>query len=218
LRGCGAAPASSGRAPSPERYTDWRRALIATPGNGAVRVPTVKSIVEHAGDGSWRAAAARAAIDPTELARSRAAHLPQVEPAPATVADRLDALDESQLATLGLTRTHARLLRGPKPRAALALSAAVPVARTLGGSLDWLADLSDEPGIPPDGERAFDSAQVKALREHHGISEKLLREGAGLTLGDWRRLMAGSREPTLGQLKALARSLRTSIAAITVPA
>jgi hypothetical protein len=194
-------------------HTDWRRALIATPGNGALRVPTVKSIVTYAGDGSWRTAVEHAALDPAELARRRAARLPHLEPVPATVADRLDALDESQLAALGLTRTQARKLRGPKARAALALTAAVTLARALGGSLDWLAGLSEEAGGASRGDLALDVARVKALREQHALSEKVLREAAGLTLGDSRRLMAGSREPTVQQRRGAHAAARAHLRA-----
>lgn len=43
------------------------------------------------------------------------------------------------------------------------------------------------------------------------VSEKNLREAACLSLGEWRRLIAGAADPTLGQLTALADVLRTQI-------
>jgi len=199
-----------GRMPTTPDYTRWRRALIDTPGNQTMRAPLPTTICKHCGP-RWADVLARCGVSAEHLAEVRAGRLPAIEPAPQSVADRLDALDEAQRQQLGLSATQARKLRGAKARGALPLSAAVELARTLDGSLDWLAERAQQPGAPPDSGVTVDVTRIRALREALRIKEKTVREAAGLTLSEWRRLMSSDTEPTLGQIARLATVLRVAI-------
>jgi hypothetical protein len=43
-----------GRMPTIPEYEAWRRELIRVPRNRGLHMPTVRAIVTHAGDGSWK--------------------------------------------------------------------------------------------------------------------------------------------------------------------
>lgn len=199
-----------GRRPTSKEYNRWRRQLTETPGRQNTRAPWPKTICAHV-DPSWPAVLERCGVTDAELAAVRAARLPQLMPAPMPVADRLAQLDAAQRQLLSLTATQLRKLRGAKARHALPLTAAVDLARALGGSLAWLAGHDEAAGEPPGPNVALDVARVTSLREQMKVGEKNLREAGGLSLGEWRRLMTGSREPTLGELAGIAGYLGTSI-------
>lgn len=84
----------------------------------------------------------------------------------------------------------------------------------LGGSLDWLAGRTTEPSPRADPELRFDAEAFRKLRDMSAVGPERVSEAAGLTVGQSRRLLTGTYEPTLGQLVDLASLFGVAAASI----
>ena len=169
---------SLGREPSSHDYFVWRPAALraARQRDQAARIPSLGTLFARSSKSSpWRTLIDRAAITNRELQQARAA-------------------------LLGIAVQNA-----PAPFLSLPLNEAARVAAELGGSLDWLAGRTTEPSPTADPEKLrFDAEAFRKLRDMSAVGPERVSEAAGLTVGQSRRLLTGTYEPTLGQLVDLA--------------
>ncbi len=176
-----------GRRPSSGEYDAWqlRQVRIARERNVERRVPSRCALARlFPGKRRWERALAAAAITDAELQAARAAFLHRPH-------------DSDENPFLHLPVREASIL-----------------AVELKGSLDWLAGRTCERTPVPDAPTSFSAERFLAVRERSPVSPARLAEAAGLTVGQARRLLTSSYEPTLGQLVALASLL--GVAAIDV--
>jgi hypothetical protein len=169
-----------GRRPSSTDYRRWREAAQRRAlGRGlALRAPSTITLFKNSSRSSpWRTLLDRAAISDRELQKARGA-------------------------LLGTTREGEA-----SPFLSLPFHEAARLAAELGGSLDWLAGRTTESSPTADPKLCFDPDAFRALRDRSGITPDNVRKAAGLTVGETRRLLAGTFEPTLGQLVDLASVL-----------
>jgi transcriptional regulator with XRE-family HTH domain len=71
-----------------------------------------------------------------------------------------------------------------------------------------------EPSPKADPQLRFDTEAFRKLRDMSGVGAERLSEAAGLTVGQSRRLLTGTYEPTLGQVIELASVLGVSAASL----
>ncbi|MDX6453067.1 MAG: hypothetical protein QOH16_3116 [Gaiellaceae bacterium] len=182
---------SLGREPSSHDYFLWRPAALRTARqrDRTARIPSLNTLFAHSSNASpWRTLIARAAITDRELRQAR------------TVLLRITVKNK------------------PVPFLTLPLSEAAQAAADLGGSLDWLAGRTTEPSPTADPELRFDADGFRKLRDMSGVSPERVSEAAGLTLGQSRRLLSGTYEPTLAQVIELASVLGVSAASLCTQA
>jgi hypothetical protein len=170
-----------GRRPSSTEYARWvaasRRRARET--GRQLDLPWMTTLLRHfrSDPNPWRHAFLLAAITDSELSAAREALVPG----------------------------------GPHPAGRdfgqLPLSEAATLAANLHGSLDWLAGRTADQGTVPHAGLRFDGHTFRELRARVGIPVSLLRERLDLNLGDYRRLLAGTLEPTLSQAADLASLL-----------
>jgi hypothetical protein len=98
------------------------------------------------------------------------------------------------------------------PFLSLPLGEAVRLAAELGGSLDWLAGRTVERSPGADPRLRFNPDAFRELRDLVGVEPERIRQACGLTIGQSRRLLSGTYEPTLGQLVDLASLLGATAA------
>jgi len=168
---------SLGREPSSHDYFVWRPAALraARQRDQAARIPSLGTLFKRSSRSSpWRALLARAVITDRELQQARAV-------------------------LLGITFEDQ-----PVPFLSLPLNEAVRLAAELDGSLDWLAGRTTERSPTTDPQLRFDAGAFRELRDRAGLEPEKVWEVAGMTVGQSRRLLTGTYEPTLGQLVDLA--------------
>ena len=167
--------------------------------------------------GGWAEALAAANITDAELAAARSARLPgggavkvDVGPAPAT---GLAALCAEDLVAAGLSEAERTRLvgRGAKGFMALPMSRSAALAHALGGSLDWLAGVDAVQGEAALASARFDGAAFNQLRKARRVREEAVLTRAHLSLGLYRAILKGTREPTLGQAVTLAGLVRSPV-------
>jgi hypothetical protein len=98
------------------------------------------------------------------------------------------------------------------PFLSLPLGEALRLAAELGGSLDWLAGRTVERSPGADPQRRFNPDVFRELRDRVGAEPERIRQACGLTIGQSRRLLTGTYEPTLGQLVDIASLLGVTAA------
>jgi hypothetical protein len=169
---------SLGRRPTSQDYVRWRPAALraARQRNHAARIPSLGTLFARSSKSSpWRTLIARAAITDRELQQARTVLL------------------------------DIAVQNAPVPFLSLPLNEAARVAAELGEcSLDWLAGRTTEPSPTADPELRFDAEAFRKLRDMSAVEPERASEAAGLTVGQSRRLLTGTYEPTLGQLVDLA--------------
>jgi hypothetical protein len=176
---------SLGRRPTSQDYYDWseRQRRIARERRIERRVPSKMALARlFPGPRRWQRIGAAAAITDRELQQARAALL------------RLTGNDPSE------------------PFLALPLGEAARLAAELGGSLDWLAGRTAHTSPIADPRLRFSPARFRMLRERSPVVPGHLAAAAGLTIGQSRRLLAGTFEPTLETVVALASLLGVAAA------
>jgi hypothetical protein len=165
---------------------------------------------------------------------------PTPEELEGTPAARLRALSAQELSALGFDEDERqRLLRDGF--LLLTLSTADALAAALGGSLDWLAGRTREPGLDAgraggrggadevDGDAAsaggaawrrsavnirFDADAYKRLRAEAKVSQTTVLSALDWPLGLMRGLLSSRDEPALGVVATLASLLRCDILAL----
>ena len=180
---------SLGRRPTWTDYARWTCATRkrARERGAVVRIPREQIIYDRAsGPSPWATLLARAAITDHELQQARAVLL-------GTPVD-----DETT------------------PFQSLALGEAARLAAELGGSLDWVAGRTAERSPVADPRLRFTPDAFRELRDRAGVEPEPIRHAAGLTIGQSRRLLAGTYEPTLSQLVELASLLGVAAADLCV--
>jgi len=178
---------SLGRRPSSTDYRRWREAAqrSALSRGASLRAPSTVTLFKNSSRSSpWRTLLDRAAISDRELQEARGALLGT-------------APDGEASAFLSLP-----------------LHKAARLAAELGGSLDWLAGRTTESSPTADPNLCFDPNAFRDLRNRSGVTPENARKAAGLTVGETRRLLAGTFEPTLGQLVDLASLLGVAAASL----
>ena len=169
-----------GRRPSSTDYRRWREAAQrrALRRGLALRAPSTITLFKYSSRSSpWRTLLDRAAISDRELQQARGALLGT-------------APDDEASTFLSLP-----------------LHEAARLAAELGGSLDWLAGRTTESSTTTDPNLCFDPNAFRDLRSRSGVTPEKAWKATGLTVGEGRRLLAGTFEPTLGQLVDLASVL-----------
>lgn len=181
---------SFGRRPTSLDYYDWsaRQRRIARERRIEKRVPSKMALARlYPGPRRWQRIIASAAITDRELQQARAALLLHLE------------LEQLQM----------RLTDGDTcgPFLALPLGDAARLAAELGGSLDWLAGRAANSGPVANLELRFCAERFIALRDHAPVAPGMLAAVAGLTVGQSRRLLTGTFEPSLETVVGLASLL-----------
>jgi hypothetical protein len=171
---------SLGRRPTTTDYLRWNRETRrrARERGTSVRIPCEQIVYRLVrGPSPWATLLARAAITDRELQQAR------------TILLGTSAEDETA------------------PFLSLPLREAVRLAAELGGSLDWLAGRTVERSPRADPRLRFNPNAFRELRDRVGVEPERIRQACGLTIGQSRRLLSGTYEPTLGQLVDLASLL-----------
>ncbi len=212
-----------GRMPSSGNYHWWsrekRRKLraagidLSKSANPQHRIPGIAPINRLYGAApKWRKfqeALADAHVNVVEVAATRAQRLLRGLRVVTTdqPLDEFLALEQTLLTSIGIDDTLRTTVKN-YGLGTLTLTHACSVAALIGCSLDWLAGCSIERGIPPTKTR-LDTDTVESRRRKVGIASTPLREQLNLATGPYRRLMNGTDEPTLAELIAMSRALRT---------
>ena len=213
------------RRPSSNVYIAWHGARRRRPreraGGGAPRtherLASIAAVYQHFA--SWERALLAADITDADLADARAKLLVGRDGASASdrapsAHDVLAALTGDELDELGLTeQLRDRLVR--KGCGGLPVSEASTLAHALGGSLDWLAGVSEEQRAPADITARFDPDALRREAKRAGVGLDALRHKAKLDVSGWRFIMARKREPTVAHLARWAGSLRTRCESLT---
>ena len=198
--------------PSCHQYLLWARARnAARDGRDQQRRRLPSHTVIMRCFGGYRAALAAAAISDEELAAARAQRaglaIGRLASSPRA---RLAAISAADCTALGLDAAAITRL-GADGFGSLALPDAILFASVLGGSLDSLAETTPAPGQTPASDAVLNAARVRELRDQGALSDRELRDRAGLPLGPWRRLLNGSLTPTLAQAAQIAAALGAPI-------
>jgi hypothetical protein len=176
---------SLGRRPTTTAYSRWNREVRrrARERGTSVRIPCEQIVYRLVrGPSPWATLLARAAITDRELQQARAV--------------LIGTSAEDQAA----------------PFLSLPLHEAARLAAELGGSLDWLAGRTVERSPRADPRLRFNPDAFRELRDRAGVEPERMRHATGLTIGQSRRLLSGTYEPTLGQLVDLASLLGVTAA------
>lgn len=196
-----------GRVPSSTVYQRWvtdvkrasRKAGVELP-----RLPDLRTVYRFYKQ--WKRAIAAAQITAAEVAHARVERvlrLAHLEVLPAGPLEAFAAADPKALAQIGIDSTRRTYLT-TFGLTQLSLSEALKVSRLLGGSLDWLGGIDPARGGPPQDSLVFDPTTINTLLEQADINVTELRRRLELSLGSWRRLRNGKREPLLYELAVIA--------------
>ena len=199
------------RTPTTTDYYEWCRAerRRLTAAGSRRRVPTLPVIYRRYG--GWDEAIAAAAITDRYLAAAHERSGPSGQTAIGGPRQALADLAADEFAALGFDdEERGRLVE--EGFRGVALQRATGIAHALGGSLDWLAERTREPGQPAAPGVAFNAARFKELRRARALPEATVRRAVGLPLGPYRSLLNGSWAPTLGVVVELADLLGTDTA------
>lgn len=214
VRSVRACAASLLRRPTTTDYGGWcarRRQFIRGTGTDE-RLATLTTLTKRFG--GWADVLAAAAITDDDLARWRARRVPEQRGAELPSSDPRRALAEADVRTL----TELALDEAERARYIEAgfgtteLDRAVACAHALGGSLDWLALRTSSRGALVDPHARLDGQRVSELRRARGIAEGEVRRRLRMSLGPYRQLLSGRRQPTLDQAVVVASLLSVSLA------
>lgn len=195
-----------GRIPTSHDYHYWtrekkRRGRLS---GANVRHPSISVLYRlyRRGENRWQLALTDARLNVVEIAQSRAQKLlgrASASLRPADPIARLQRLDAYGLAAAGISREkHVQIIR--EGFTWLPLNLALALARALGGSLDWLAGLTLDSGMPPEEAAALQPKVLAELIAKKKVEPKLLRDHLDLPNGPYRDLISGKREPILAEL------------------
>jgi hypothetical protein len=213
-----------GRRPSSSDYCRWssekRRALsargvdIAHQATAEQRIPSIGVLYRHYGGkkNAFTTAIGEAQLNDLEIAIARTQRLLasiNVPLLPQGPLAQLELLDAEALTAAGIDETKLTLIR-EQGFGMLPFAEAVLIARTLDGSLDWLAGCAIEPGKPSAGG-AFRPDQVKQLMKVKRVESRQLIDALGLSHGPYRRIMNAADVPTLAEAAIVATVLQVSI-------
>jgi hypothetical protein len=203
--------------PSGFRYQRWseaKRRRAQRLGNPSVQLPTHTTIVRLFDSYAKALTAAKITDEYLDTERLRRAGL-AVHELPTSPRVRLSEASASDLAEIRIDPdlVQALLAEGFND---LLLPQAVHLARILCGSLDWLAELTPEPGRPPAASAGtqVEPDAIRRLRTSAQISETELRAVIEMPLGPWKRILTGRDTPTLGLTTALGQALGASVSDI----